>query len=135
MFFTNAVLKLPVKDMDCGNRMMNKDMYNTLAAEQYPHIRIALREVSQVNTPSLDTCNEWEQFTAVIQLTIAGTTRTHSMPVRGAHQGLQRYTFKGRHTIRLTDFGIEPPTAMLGAVKVKNEMTINMNLIVVLGNR
>lgn len=133
IFLTNAVLKLPVKGMDCGNRVMNNDMYATLEADQHPYIRITLREVIGQQPTTVIPQRDWAQFTVVFELTVAGTTRTASMTAKGTHLGGQRYRFSAQHRLRLTDFNITPPTAMLGAVKVKNEMTIHADLVVALG--
>jgi hypothetical protein len=38
-------------------------------------------------------------------------------------------TCSGSKKIQLTDYGIKPPTFMLGAMKVYNDLTIQFNLI------
>ena len=126
--FQNGSLQLPVKELDCGNRPMNKDMYEALKAEQYPHISIQPLSVRAIDQAAFSNCDEWANISVELQLTIAGVSRKVPMEVRGAHLGYELYRFKGSQAIYLTDYGIDPPRALLGAIRVDNCVTINVDL-------
>jgi hypothetical protein len=40
--------------LDCGNKLMNKDLYKTLKGDEYPEIRIELLQVKQLNNSMLE---------------------------------------------------------------------------------
>jgi polyisoprenoid-binding protein YceI len=63
------------------------------------------------------------------ELTIAGVTQTISMDVNALLNTDNSITCSGSEKIKLTDYGIKPPTFMLGAMKVYNDLTIQFNLI------
>lgn len=128
--FENSVLDIPVKELDCGNRPMNRDMYDALKADQHPSITIQPLRVKSLTKNALSECEEWSNLSVDLQLDIAGVSRTISMEIRGAHLGYQLYRFIGSQAIYLTDFDIDPPKALLGAIKVDNCITINMDLLV-----
>jgi len=130
--FLNSVLKLPVQALDCGNRVMNKDMYEALAAEEHPFVEIQLLSVRAHDHQLFGECHEWENLQARLMLKIAGEAREVIMHVRGTHLGYQRYRFVGAKPIYLTNFNIEPPRAMLGAIRVDDCIRINMDLVLVL---
>lgn len=127
--FENSPLQIPVRELDCGNRGMNRDMYDALKAEHHPTISIKPVAVKTTNKNVLSKCDEWSDMSVDLQLNIAGVTQTVSMQVKGAHLGYQLYRFVGHKAIYLTDFGIEPPRALLGAIRVDNCVTINMDLL------
>ncbi|WP_367391245.1 YceI family protein [Lewinella sp. LCG006] len=130
--FVNSILQLPVQALDCGNRTMNKDMYEALAADKHPFVEIQLLSVKAHDHQLFGECHEWEDLQARLRLKIAGETREMVMHVRGTHLGYQRYRFVGAKPIYLTHFNIEPPRAMLGAIRVDDCIKINMDLVLVL---
>lgn len=126
--FQNSILQLPVKSLDCGNRVMNRDMYDALDAEQYSSITVRLLSVHDLAPNAFTVCDEWYELTAKIELTIAGECRSVLMDIQAANLGYQLYHFRGRKAIYLTDFNIDPPRALLGTIRVDNCITINMDL-------
>lgn len=130
--FANSVLQLPVQALDCGNRTMNKDMYEALAADKHPFVEIQLLSVKAHDHKLFGECHEWENLQARLRLKIAGEAREVVMHVRGTHLGYQRYRFVGAKPIYLTNFNIEPPRAMLGAIRVDDCIKINIDLVLVL---
>jgi polyisoprenoid-binding protein YceI len=62
-------------------------------------------------------------------LTIAGVTQPVTMDVTAVANADNTITCSGSKKIQLTDYGIKPPTFMLGAMKVYNDLTIQFNLI------
>ena len=109
--FVNSLLKLPVQALDCGNRVMNKDMYEALAADKHPSVDIQLLSVKAHDHKLFGECHEWEDLQARLRLTIAGEAKEVIMHIRGTHLGYQRYRFVGAKPIYLTNFNIEPPSA------------------------
>lgn len=128
--FSHAGLHIRSKSLDCGNQQMNKDMYKTLRADQYPGIRIELTR-AQLQETELLVGDDWTPLKASSQLTIAGVTKSVWFEVKAKRIAPDRIRLTTSKEVLMTDFGMEPPTAMLGLVKVNNTIRINMDLIVV----
>lgn len=128
--FTNAGLSLRSKSLDCGNQQMNKDMYKTLRADQHPSIRIELTR-AQLLDADIPVGSDWTPLKATSHLTIAGVTKPVVFDVKAKRIAPDRIRLTTSKEVLMTDFGMEPPTAMLGLVKVNNTIRINMDLIVV----
>jgi polyisoprenoid-binding protein YceI len=62
-------------------------------------------------------------------LVISGVTQPVSIDVNAVVNADNTITCSGSKKIQLTDYGIKPPTFMLGAMKVYNDLTIQFNLI------
>jgi len=62
-------------------------------------------------------------------LYVAGEGRDLQFQVSGTDTGDGALRILGRVTIKMTDFGIQPPTAMLGLLKSKDEVTIHFDLM------
>ncbi|MFO7658977.1 MAG: YceI family protein [Bacteroidales bacterium] len=105
--------------------IMDKKARAALDAGKYPEIKFRL--VNPLKIPA-----ESESFTgsATGELSIAGKTKIITLPVNGKIGSENSFVITGSKVIDMTAFGIEPPTAMLGALKtgkdVKISFTINL---------
>jgi polyisoprenoid-binding protein YceI len=62
------------------------------------------------------------------ELTIAGVSQTIVMTINAVTNADNTITCTGSEELKLTDYKIDPPSFMLGAMKVKNDLTIQFNL-------
>ena len=91
-----------------------------LDVQQHPHIRFASTSV----TPRSDGALIVEGH-----LTLRGRTRTVRLPVTVVEQPDGSVRGRGTLSFKVSDFGIEPYSAFLGAVKVKDEVKLHLDLI------
>lgn len=112
-----GTLRVPVSEIDCGNRRMTADMRKTLLAESHPEIVFTLNEVGRSPVQAHGT------------LSLAGASRDVSIhgTLSTTADGLVSVT--GAARLMLTDFGITPPTKFLGLVRVHNEIDVHFELI------
>jgi len=129
-YFDDVSLKIQTKKLDCKHRIMNRDMYKTLQAEQHPYISIQLKTVDNLPTSPLSSTDGWTNLTASVNMTIAGETRAKTLRIAAKALGGDRFRFRSTKKIDMTDFSIKPPTAMLGLIKVDETIIIKMDLIV-----
>lgn len=61
-------------------------------------------------------------------MTIAGVKKSVSLTVDGKLLSDGSLNFKGSKALKMTDFGIEPPTAMMGAMTVGNDVTVHFDI-------
>ena len=62
-------------------------------------------------------------------LTVAGVRRGGDFVVSGNHMAESRVRAKGSVTIRMTDHGINPPRRLLGLVRVRDQLTVQFDLM------
>ena len=119
-------IRVPVKSIiSPRGATMDKKTYNALKSEEYPEIIFALREskVSSVN-------GEGFTVNATGDLTIAGVTKNISFPVQGKLVSADKMTFAGAYKLNMTEYDMEPPTAMFGQIVTGEEVEIKFDLIV-----
>ncbi|MGF1925980.1 MAG: YceI family protein, partial [Bacteroidia bacterium] len=111
------------KSLKSGKSSMDERTYKSIKASEFPKIsyRLTSAEVTliQANKYSIQTTGA---------LTIAGKTQTISMKVMAVVNSDQSITCQGSEKLLLTDYGISPPSFMLGAMKVGNDLIIKFDL-------
>lgn len=120
-----VVLVFPVSPIDCGNGRMNKDLRKALKAAEYGTITYELT-ASDVGRAAAAGATPVE---VEGRLTIAGTTRSLPMQVTVSKDEDGGLRVAGGQAIRMTDFGIDPPSPMLGLVKVKDEVRVKFDVV------
>jgi hypothetical protein len=122
-----ATLRVPVARIECGHGRMNRDLRAALHASEHPEI--ALR-VSSVTQSLLGTVPQRGRLDVIAhgRLTVAGVTQPMELDVRGVDTGDGALRVSGEIDILMTDFGVEPPTALLGLIKAKDRVTIRFDL-------
>ena len=126
--FSGTTLALKTAALDCDNSKINKDLCTALKADEYPTINIVLHEAS-VHGASVNE-RDWTDIKATATLTITDQSRKVSLAVKGRKLSGNRYRFVSVKELQMTDFGIEPPTALFGLIKVRDHIKINFDLIV-----
>jgi polyisoprenoid-binding protein YceI len=115
-------VEITVRSLKSGHSGMDKNTYKALKADQYPNILYDLEQIS------IRTWPQPPQMTATVdttgRLSVAGATRQIHMPVTAELLGGGQFKLSGQIAVKMTDFGISPPTALLGVLKTGDEMTI-----------
>lgn len=119
-------VKVPVKSLKCGHGAMDDNLYKALKADQSAEISYILATFEAAPGEVKDT------FTlhTVGTLTVAGTERKIEMDVAATRLADGSVTAKGLVPIKMTDFGIKPPTAIFGRLKTGDEVRVNFELTV-----
>src|SRR5690606_5381559 len=128
----NTFLKIDVNQLDCGSKPMNKDLQKTLKADEFPYITIALKEAQNLECDNILECDQWTAFETVANITLAQVTKTVSIPVQIMKTDQHRFRVSGSVKLSFSDFKLEPPTALLGLIKVKESLDIRFDLDVIL---
>lgn len=111
------------KSLKSEHSSMDDRTYKTIKADEFP--KIVFKLTAATITPGAK-----DKFTinATGNLTIAGVTKVITLQVNGDVKSDNTITCSGSQKIKLTDFKISPPSFMLGAMKVKDDLTIQYNL-------
>lgn len=120
---TSLNFSVNAKSLKSESTSMNNRTYKAIKADAYPQITFKLREATV--TPQ-----QKNKFTvnATGTLTIAGVSKVISLQVNGEVKSDNTIVCSGQEKIRLTDYGIQPPSFMLGAMKVGNDLSIAFTL-------
>ncbi len=116
-----VTLTFPVAQLDCVNNTMNGHMRRALNADRQPTIRFSLTSYELARATAV---------TGTLQgtLLLNGQTRPITFPATfAAADGALRVT--GRYALKMTDWGVEPPKLMMGAMKVGEVVTVNFDLL------
>ncbi|MFB6232263.1 MAG: YceI family protein [Salinibacter sp.] len=119
---------VPVEAFDCGNRRMTRDLQETLKMKAHPKIRFELVHAS-VEKRDPDASAQWRTIEALGALTIAGTKRLIRLRAKGQAVDKNHFRVRGCKPIRMSYFGVEPPTKALGLIRVKNRVEVQFDLL------
>jgi polyisoprenoid-binding protein YceI len=99
---------------------MNNNTYKALKADADPEITFTL------TTPlkSIKTATSAITISANGNMTIAGVTKPVIMQVKASMPQKGTMEFEGIQAIKMTDYGVNPPTALFGALKTGDDITI-----------
>lgn len=126
--FTPTFLPLTVDRMDCGQKEINRDMQEALQAETFPHIFIQLTSLSFTDDFSKLKEGEWQNITAQTHIKIAGVSKPATICLKARKFGQNGLQINGKQNLLMSSFGIEPPTTMLGLIRVQDEIEIHFDL-------
>lgn len=120
-------VSVPVRDLDCGQRRMNRDLFESLKAEDHPNIRFEYLRTLHVE-PDLD----WDrriQLQVEGDLEVAGVTRTIRIHATGTRSDEGSLTIEGEKGILMSDFSIDPPTGLLGLIRAHDQLTVHFRIV------
>ena len=123
----DASIFLPVTGFDCGNGLMNKDLYQLLNADKYPEIFI------EVKSLSLSTEKIVEEHTSIsldcrITIELNSIVRSYALSGYG-NSSDKTLSFSANTCVHLSDFELDPPTKIMGLIQVRDMIVINMDLL------
>jgi polyisoprenoid-binding protein YceI len=118
-------VKVPVKALKCGHGGMDDNLYKALKADETPEISYILATFDAA-------LGEADAFTLKTSGTLAIAGKENKLTMDIVATRLPDGTVKATGTvpIKMTDFGIKPPTAMFGTLRTGDEVKINFALTV-----
>jgi polyisoprenoid-binding protein YceI len=119
-------VKVPVKSLKCGHGGMDDNLYKTLSADASPQISYILATFEAAPGDAKDSFT----LKTVGTLTIAGKENKIAMDVVATRLADGTVRATGMVPIKMTDFGIKPPTAIFGRLKTGDEVKVNFSLTV-----
>ena len=124
--FSRVEISVPVRSIDCNNGTMNKKMRKALAADAHPLILYELLDAKVFPGPA----DEAFQLKTTGRLLMAGTAKSIEMTVEGRRLPDGRFRLTGSLPLRMTDFGIDPPKALLGTLKTGDRIVVHFDVVV-----
>ena len=120
---TKVEVTIPVRSLKSGKTSMNNIMWEAMKMKDHPNIDYKLLELTPKSGGAQGSS---AQFDAKGTLTVAGVTRTNTMPVTIEKVDATKAKATGTATVKMTDFGIKPPapTVGLGFIKTGDDVKI-----------
>ena len=120
-----STLGIPVATLRCGNRRMDRDLYRALRVAEHPLMTFRLYTYHSLSSTSAAV------FTvkAVGVLGLAGRESVVRVDARVERLADGSVRLRGSKPLRMTDFGIDPPTAMMGLVKAHDEVVVRFDFV------
>lgn len=125
---THPTLRIPVPQLDCGNALMNKDLQEALQAEDYPFIRVKVAEVILPNACELGKSARCLTGRARVTIFIAEARQSLEVPIEARCEQQGQLLITGVVPLRMSHFGITPPTAMFGMIEVEDAIRVKVQL-------
>lgn len=119
----SLVVEIPVKSIKSKEKLMDTKTYETFKADKNPTITFKMTDASSLQVNGNDI-----SVTVTGNLTMGGATRKIAMKAVGKIVKPGVYQFKGSVPLKMSDFKMTPPTAMLGVMKVGDAVTLKYDV-------
>ncbi len=106
--------------------IMDRLMYRTLKSDEFKEITFVLSSTEHRSDSGVD----GQVLHATGDLTIAGTTNHVELEVIVENNGEGGTVYAGSYDMKMTDFGMKPPTALFGALHTRDDIVIHFEMIV-----
>lgn len=118
-----AAVDVPAARLDCGNGTMNDHMRKALKAKENPVIGFRVA--------SYDLAREVQgtKVTMAGELTLGGVTKPVTVLATATEEAGGMLRVAGTHEVRMTEFGLKPPSLMMGTMKVGDRVTVGFDLL------
>ncbi|WP_421774290.1 YceI family protein [Gracilimonas sp.] len=115
---SNLQFTVVAEEINSGKGGMDKRIDDALKVKKHPNITFSLTEIKSIGSSFI---------TANGELTIAGITKNVKMEVEYQLQPDGSILFNGKQHIDMTEFNVDPPTAMFGTIKAGEKVDVEFN--------
>lgn len=118
----SVTLRVNAPKLDCGNGTMTNHALKALKAEQHRTITFTL------GSYDLAKAADGAKGTLNGTLTLGGVARPVAIVATARDAGAGKVRVTGAYQLKMTDYGLRPPSLMMGAMKVRDEVTVKFDL-------
>ncbi|GAO31158.1 YceI family protein [Geofilum rubicundum] len=119
---TNTKITVKSAELKSDNSGMDEKAHDALNVKKHPTITFT-------QTEKLTVKPNGTKFSGTVRgnLTISGKTKAVAIPVTG-DSSQNKLKVSGKLDLKMTQFNIDPPRAMLGAIKAGDEITVSFEV-------
>lgn len=118
-------VKIPVAAIKSSEgRMMDNKTYEAFKSDEHPYITYTAQRAQITTDAARNTTIKVSG-----SLTMAGTTKPITVEAKGKSLPNGDMEISIARTLKMTEFNMKPPTAMMGTIKVGDEVTIVVSLV------
>lgn len=119
-----VTLRVPVARLNCGIPLQNRHLRHTLHGDEHPSVEFTLDGYRLVPGDSA------AQLRMLGRLAIAGVERAVELTGTLVRDPAGTVRLRGAQEIRVTDFGVEPPTRLGGLLRVRDRVTVHFDVAI-----
>ncbi|MEX1211239.1 MAG: YceI family protein [Balneolaceae bacterium] len=120
----SLTLEIPVEGLENNNGKLTSNMHKYLKGNDHPVISFKLTGVD-----SLVVNGSTAELTSRGEVTVAGVTLPVMISNEMSLESEGTLLVNGVQDLKMTDFGIDPPTAMFGAIRAVDDVQIHYTLL------
>lgn len=120
--FQGPPMRVAVRELACGNPMLNRDVCQTLREDRFPEIHFELESIEFQRLPRIK-----RDGYCKIHVELAGLRRSYRVPFR-YNLTDRALVLSGVVPLTFSEFNLVPPRKMAGAVTVSDELRVQFNL-------
>lgn len=119
-----VLVKVPAAKLDCANGTMNEHMLKAIKGKDNPVIefRMSSYDIARSQAATAGTING--------TLSLGGVQKDITLQATGSAGPNGALHVVGSYPLLMSDYGLKPPSLMMGAMKVGNKVTVNFDLLV-----
>lgn len=121
--FKSLEITIPVEGIDSGSRGLTNNIHKYLKGGDYPNITFKLDRITDIIRE-----NGTALITAEGVINAAGKDQPVTMTVTASMNDDGSINFSGEQDLLMTSFDIDPPTAVLGTVRARDEFQVIYNV-------
>lgn len=126
VIFTGLTFNFPAESLKSGHGAMDKNTYKALDTKKNPNISFVLSS-GNVAYQGLNTY----LLKGMGKLTISGTTILTDLEVTLKYNPADKsFNCTGVKKFKMSEYGVKPPTVMMGAIKTGDAISITYNLTI-----
>lgn len=117
--FKSLEITIPVESIESGSGGLTKNIHKYLKEKDYPNITFRLDSITDIVRE-----NGTALITAEGVITAAGKENPATMTVTASMNPDGSINFSGEQELLMTSFDIDPPTAIMGTVRARDEFVV-----------
>lgn len=116
-------LAVEAESLKSGKSGMDKNTYKALNTDKYKQITYKFERVK-----SISASGSGHKVVTVGQLTISGKTNQVEITMDLGVDG-DKVSLKGSKALKFTEFGLEPPKALMGTIKTGDQIVVHFDTL------
>ncbi len=110
-------------DIRSNSNLMDRKTYDALRSNRFPAIKFSLSSGADIKSAGRNF-----RGTMIGDLVVAGVTKTVEIPFTGTVNDDDTIRVEGSVELKMSDFNISPPTALLGTLKTGDLIAVSFSL-------
>lgn len=119
----SLTFKTPVKSIKSGEKLMDTKTYETFNSDKHPEISFKMLNISNFSRTGDNI-----SITMNGQVTMAGLSKTVAIKATGKELKNGSLNFQGSVNLKMSDYKMTAPTAMMGMLKVGDGIKLDFNI-------
>jgi len=120
-------LKIAVEKFDCGLAVMTRDFMDFMQSSRYPEIKLNIEQLIFASNPLEDSVFN---LSSIAYLTMAETTLKEKIENGYLLKNGKKQLIGGQHKLKITSFGLTPPSKFMKTVQVQDEISLEFLLTI-----